>query len=154
MKRYSFVVAVVLGCFLGTVISQLIIIPQIAIGTTAPKPGIVRASNFELVDNNGTKRASLEMENEDEDKTAALYLWDSNGKPLVALKASPESSAILMNIEDKPVLGFGVEKNKGALGFMNDAKTGKPGISMSATERGAGIMIFEGGRPRAVQTSK
>ena len=152
MKRYSFVVAVILGCFFGTIISQLVVVPQVAMGTAAPKPGVVRASKFELVDNNGTKRASLEMENED--KTAALYLWDSNGKPLVALKASPESSAILMNIEDKPVLGFGVEKNKGALGFMNDAKTGKPGISMSATERGAGIMIFEGGRPRAVQTSK
>ena len=145
-------VAVILGCFLGTIISQLVVVPQVAMGTAAPKPGVVRASKFELVDNNGTKRASLEMENED--KTAALYLWDSNGKPLIALKASPESSAILMNIEDKPVLGFGVEKNKGALGFMNDAKTGKPGISMSATERGAGIMIFEGGRPRAVQTSK
>ena len=151
MKRYSFVVAVILGCFLGTVISQVIIIPQVAMGTAA-KPGVIRASGFELVDNNGTKRASLKIENGD--NTPALYLWDSNEKPLVVLKASPEGSSLLMKIENKPVLGFAVEKNKGAMAFMNDAKTGKPGISMSATEGGAVIIIFEGGRPRAVQTAK
>jgi len=152
MKRYSFVLAVILGCFLGTVISQLLIIPQVTMGKTVSKPGICRASKFELIDSKGTKRASLEIE--DEDKAAVLYLWDSDEKPRVTLKASPDGCALLMKIEDKPVLGFAVEKNKGLMGFMNDVTTGKPGISMSVTEGGAVIFIYEDGRPRPVQTGK
>jgi hypothetical protein len=151
MKKCGFVVAVILCCFLGSAVENLMIKPQIAMGATAP-PKIIRASSFELVDNSGTKRASLEIENED--KTAALYLWDSNGKPLVVLKASPDGSSLLMKIENKPVLGFAVEKNTGVMGFANDVKTGKPGMRLSVTEEGAIIIIYEDGKPRAVKTTK
>jgi len=153
MKKYSFVLSVVLGCFLGTLVSQLLIIPQVVVGATPAKPEICRATKFELIDSNGRKRASLEIE--DEDNVTALYLWDSSEKTCVALKASPSSGSMLMKIEDKPVLGFAVDKNnQGSMGFMNDI-TGKPGITMSAIKGGGGILIHdEDGRPRQVQTAK
>ena len=151
MKKFSVVAAVILSCFLGSVVANLMIQPQIAMGAAA-SPGIIRASCFELIDNSGTKRASLEMENED--KTAALYLWDSNGKPLVALKASPDGSSLLMKFKDKPVAGIAVEKDKGVMAFANDPKTGKPGISTSVNEAGGIILIYEDGKPRAVGAAK
>jgi hypothetical protein len=152
MKRHSYVVAVILGCFLGTAISNLIIIPRAAKGTAAPKPKIIRANRFELVDNDGAKRASLEME--DKDKTAALYLWDSKENPLVVLKASANGSSLLMKIENKPAFGFAVDKKMGVMGTATDVTTGKPGIDFRVSERGAYIFIYEGDRPRAVQTIK
>jgi len=154
MKRYGFVVAVVLCCFWGYVVSNLIIKPRIAMGATEPKLKVIRANKFELVDNSGTKRASLEVENED--KTAALYLWGSNGKPCVVLKASEDGSSLVIKIENKAVFGIGVEKNKGVMGFANDMKDGKlkPGIDWSVTEGGAVIIIYEDGKPRAVKTTK
>lgn len=151
MKKYGFVVTVILCCFGGYLVSNLIIKPHIAMGTTEPKLKVIRANRFELVDNSGTKRASLEVENED--KTAALYLWGSNGKPLVVLKASEDGSSLLMKIENKPVLGFAVEKNR-VTGFAGDVRTGKHGIDFSVNEAGAVILIYEDGQSRAVKTTK
>ena len=98
MRKFSFLVAIVVGCFLGTVASNLIINPQTAIAEPSGNPSVIKASRIELVDTNGKKRASLELE--DNDKMAALNMWDSNEKLLLSLKASQDSSVLLMNKKD------------------------------------------------------
>lgn len=152
MKKFSIVAAVIIGCFLGTVISNLVITPQIANGRTVAKPGVIKASRFELVDNNGNKRASLELE--DGDKMAAIYLWDSNETPLVVLKASQDGSALMMKTKGKLALGVVVDNKQGSLLSMSDPITGKPGIHMSATNDGPLAIIYKDGVPREVKTAE
>ena len=138
MRKFSFLVAVVVGCFLGTVATNLIINPQTAIAKTSGNPSVIKASRIELVYTKGNKRASLELE--DNEQTAALHLWGSNGKPLVTLKASQDSSGLTMNKKDKPILALGVQK-EGA-GVAINGPGAEPGIWLNGSEHGGLVMVY------------
>ena len=139
MRKFSCLIAIVVGCFLGTVASSLIINPQTAIAAASGNPSVIKANRIELVDTKGNKRASLELE--DNEQTAALHLWDSNEKLLLSLKASQDSSALLMNKKGKPILALGFEKEQGSMISLSGSKN-ENGIWMNASENGGLVMVY------------
>jgi len=148
MRKFSFLVAIVVGCFLGTVASNLIINPQTAIAEPSGNPSVIKASRIELVDTNGKKRASLELE--DNEQTAAFHLWSADQKKLVTLKASQDSSILLMNKRGKPILGLGFEKEQGSMISLSNSKNDQ-GVWMNAGEHGGLVMVYgEEGKQKAI----
>ena len=145
MRNFSILAAIAVGCFLGTVVSNVIIHPQTAIAETSGNPSVITANRIELVDMNGKKRVSLELE--DNDKFATLNMWDADEKLLLSLKASQDSSGLVMKENDKAICGLGIEKVHGSFFSLFGPKN-EPGVVMSAGEHG-GAMIIHGKEGKA-----
>jgi hypothetical protein len=139
MRNVSILAAIAVGCFLGTVVSNVIIHPQAAMAKESGNPSVIKAKQIELVDMNGKKRVSLELE--DGDKTAALNMWGTDEKLLFSLKASQDSSNLIINKKGETVVALGFEKENGSCLMMNASKK-VPGVWMNACENGGLVMVY------------
>jgi hypothetical protein len=85
----------------------------------AQRGSVVRATQFELVDRKGVRRALLGLSGDDQSHTY-FYLMDSSGRPRLEVNVSPGNEnpeVTLLNVEGHPVsnLSGGMRPSKSGL---------------------------------------
>ena len=103
----------------------------------AQELGVVRATDFVLVDDQGRNRAELGMG----PLRSMLRLLDENGKGRIMLAITRDGQGLYLHDENKICIGLEVDKDEGTLALFD--KNGKPRIGLKVSKDLTGLDLYD-----------